>query len=75
MAPRAVAARGSALCSGAGSAAAGIAEFLRGRAFFPVAGSARAVLMGLATGTGVFGRFFGRVDGVFLSVTGSAGWF
>jgi hypothetical protein len=42
----------------AGSAATGIAEFLRGRAGIPVAGGTRKVFVLLATGAGVQGGGF-----------------
>ena len=41
-----------------GSAAAGVAEFLRGRAGIPVAGAFRNMLVSLAAGTGVQGSGF-----------------
>lgn len=71
MAPRAVTAGSAGLWDGAGSAAARIAEFLFGRAFFPVA-DAGDMLVRLAARAGVFGGIFRRVDGIFLSVTGRA---
>jgi hypothetical protein len=57
MAPRAMTARGPDLRCLAGSATTGIAEFLGGRAFFPVA-DARLMLVRLAARAGVFGGVF-----------------
>ena len=60
MTARAVTAGSAGLRYGTGSAAAGLAEFLLGRAFFPVA-DARDMLVRLATRAGMFGctfRFF-----------------
>jgi len=54
------------LCSFAGSATAGIAEFLGGRAFFPVAHAIFMVLVGFTAGAGVQG-------GGFVLVTGFSG--
>ena len=47
----------------AGSAATGIAEFLRGRAFLPVAGGTRNFFVLLAAGAGVQGGGFVLVSG------------
>jgi hypothetical protein len=46
-----------------GSAATGIAEFLRGRAFLPVAGGTRKLFVLLAAGAGVQGDGFILVVG------------
>jgi len=51
----------------AGSTAAGIAEFLRGRAGIPVAGGTRKVFVLLATGAGVQGGGFVLVIGFLCS--------
>jgi len=60
----------------AGCTAAGIAKFLRGRAFFPVAGGARVVLVGFAAGAGVFGRTVLMIEDIVLIIGGCAGdWF
>jgi hypothetical protein len=74
MTARAVAAGSPGLRYSAGSAAAGIAEFLLGRAFFPVA-DARLMLVRLAARTGVFGCVCRLFNGNFLTVVGCAGWF
>ncbi|MDO9326782.1 MAG: hypothetical protein Q7T80_17680 [Methanoregula sp.] len=56
MTARSMPAAGTCLFGGlAGSAAAGIAEFLGGRAFIPVAFAFLMVLVYLSAGTGVFG--------------------
>jgi hypothetical protein len=72
MAPRAVAARSAGFRGSTGSAAAGIAEFLLGRAFFPVA-DARDMLVRLAAGAGVFSWFFRFFRGDVPAVSGCAG--
>jgi hypothetical protein len=60
----------------AGSAAAGIAKFHRGRAGFTVAGGARAVPVLLTTRAGVFGSTVLVIEYIFLIVIGCAGdWF
>ena len=57
-------------------AAAGIAKFLRGRAFFTVTGRARAVLVRFAAGTSVFGSTVLLIEGNVLIIAGCAGdWF
>lgn len=56
----------------AGSAATGIAEFLRGRAFLPVAGGTRKVFVLLAAGAGVQGGGFVLVIGIHGII---GGWF
>jgi hypothetical protein len=58
----------------AGSTAAGIAEFLGGRAFFPAA-DARLMLVRLAARAGVFGCICRLFNGTFLSIISCAGWF
>ena len=63
MAPRAMPAGGASLRCCAGPAAAGIAEFLGGRAFFPVA-DARGMLVRLAARAGVFGHGI-RINRIF----------
>ena len=47
-----------------GSAAAGIAEFLGGRTFFPVAYAIFMVLMGFTADTGVHGGGFVLITGL-----------
>ena len=74
MAPRAVTAGGAGIRCLSGSTAAGVAEFLGGRAFFPVA-DARLMLVRLTTGAGVFGGVFYGFNGIFLSDVGCVGWF
>jgi hypothetical protein len=56
-----------------GSAAAGISEFQRGRAFFTVAWGARTVLVRFAAGTGVFGSTVLLIEDFVLIIAGCAG--
>jgi hypothetical protein len=57
-------------------AAAGIAKFLRGRAFFSVTGGARAVPVRFAACTGVFGFRVLVIEYIVLIIAGCAGdWF
>jgi hypothetical protein len=77
LAPRPMAAAVACFFGGlTGSAAAGIAEFFGRRAFFTVAGGARAVRVRFAAGTGVFGSTVLVIEYIVLVIAGCAGdWF
>ena len=74
MTPWAMTAWGAGFRCLAGSTAAGITEFLGGRAFFPVA-DARNMLMRLTARAGVSGYTFRLFDRSVLFVVRNGGWF
>jgi hypothetical protein len=62
--------------NGAGSAAAGIAKFQRGRAGFPVVGNAQVMPVRFAACAGVFGSTTVLlIEYIFLIIVGAGDWF